>query len=108
MNEFNWDTAEYPCLGQNIHDNRVICFSSYGVGHYIDDADDCSNYWDMKRFQPYTPPKPKTKLWYWEYLNNDKDWILSTIRLTEEQAKEHFYSDKDYRKLTLDFIEVEE
>ena len=111
MKEFNWETAEYPCLGKNIstHDEKVICFSKYGVGHNVDELFDVSHNWDMANFKPYTPPKPKTKLWYFEYLNSDNEWFQSNRRMTEEQAKDYFHSDKNYKKLEgLDFIEVEE
>ena len=103
MNEFDWETVEYSCLGElQNYGGIVVCFSSYRVGHNIDDVDDCSNSWDMERFKPYTPPKPKTKLWYWEVLNGS-EWEFYVYRATEEYISSIF---SEYRKLErLDFIE---
>jgi len=107
--EFNWETAEYPCFGVADEVDEVVCFSEYGVGHVGRKNCYVSTTWNMALFKPYTQPKPKTKLWYWEYLDIDNEWYLSSVRKTEEEAKERFNNDKSYRKLeALGFIEVEE
>lgn len=104
MNEFNWETAEYPCLGKS--NNEIVCFSGFEVGHDINDIDNNSDCWTMSMFKPYTPPRPKTKLWYWEYFYNNQ-WTFNTTRLTEEVAKRRVYT--GCRKVeALGFIEVEE
>ena len=106
MKEFNWKTAEYPCLGIS-KDGQIVCFSSHGTGHAVDDIPECSTSWIMSRFKPYTPPKEKTKLWYWEYEDRSNNWLISVKRMTEEQAKDYFYSDKNYLKIeALGCIEV--
>ena len=111
--EFNWETAEYPCFGE-ASDGAVVCFSSPSIGHTVVHTQWTYNrlhdsMWFMDDFKPYTPPKPKTKLWYFEYLNSDNEWFQSNRRMTEEQAKDYFNSDKNYKKLeALGFIEVEE
>jgi len=102
MSNFNWEEAEYPCFG--IADNgKIVCFSSYEVGQNIETLN-CDDDWYMQAFKPYTPPKPKTKLWYWEVSNNKGDWFLNTSRYSEEDAKEIF--EYGYRKLeALGYIE---
>ena len=97
-NEFNWETCEYPCFG--IADGEVVCFSSIEIGHYIDGSSNSVTGWIMSNFKPYTPPKPKTKLWYWEFKYADgcnQWWTIFDERLTEEQAQEK--SALDHRKI---------
>ena len=107
--EFNWETAEYPCFG--IADEEVVCFSAYKVGHVSknENAHRVVGYgstsWNMERFKPYTPPKPKTKLWYFEYYTSGC-WYKYNKRITEHTASNSF---TEYRKLETDgFIEIEE
>lgn len=108
MKEFNWETAEYPCLGAT--DNGVVvCFSKKGYGHRIEHSNTSLNFcvdWCMDIFKPYTPPKPKTKLWYWEGNNSDGYWGIHGGRKTEEDIQKVFQN--NYRKLeALGFIEVD-
>ena len=74
MNEFNWETADYPCFGIG-KSGVVVCFSSYEHGHVVEDTTshhkgeyvDC---WDINCFKPYTPPKPKTKITIIKFLSS--------------------------------------
>ena len=59
MNDFDWETAEYPCLGTSEESSEMVCFSSYGRGHDVDNSENNSNFWVMDRFKPHIKPKPK-------------------------------------------------
>lgn len=104
---FTWETAEYPCLGEHVRNkHQIVCFSSYGVGHNIKDAKDCSNSWHMmEQFKPYTPPKPKKKLWYWEILHQSGDWFMCEWRMTENDVAKKFIGHKIVKLEALGFIE---
>ena len=115
-NEFNWKETEYPCLGIGETTNVIVCFSSYQCGHVIDNVGshyskgEYSDIWGMDNFKPYTTPKPKIKLWYFEYMDDDGDWSISTYRMTEIQVKQrkHNIEGIEFRKIeALGFIEVE-
>jgi len=107
----NWREVEYPCLG--ISDKgEIVCFSSYRIGHLTDIGKRnhpigyFSNMWAINDFKPYTKPKEKTKLWYWEY-KIIGDWDIHTNRLSEEQVND--FDNKTFRKLeALGFIYEDE
>lgn len=109
--EFNWETAEYPCLGVDVS-GLIICFSSFGVGHTVtnvsNDYYDYSDKWVMGRFKPYTPPKPKTKLWYWELLDPSGGWFMCEWRMSEHDVQVKFIGHQIRKLEALGFIEVEE
>ena len=98
--KFNWKEAEYPCFGISAN-NDVVCFSSYGVGHVIQEGAYIvgfySNAWNTAVFKPYTPQKPKTKLWYWELKDEDSEWYIYNVRKSEKDIKE--IGSLGYRKL---------
>jgi len=108
---FNWETAEYPCFG--VAADEVVWFSEYGVGHVTQQyfalrkKGYFSTTWNMAFFKPYTPPKPKTKLWYWEIMDVDGDWTMYIHRMSEAEIQKVLGN--GYKKLeALGFIEVEE
>jgi len=112
MEEFNWKEIVYPCIGIS-KEGKKVCFSEYGAGHLIEDNNTYkkgyyTKSWAMECFKPYTKPKEKTKLWYWEY-KYDKYWNISTYRFSEAKAKKESKNGKTYRKIeALGFIYEDE
>ena len=51
----------------------------------------------VQLFEPYTPQKPKTKLWYWELKDEDSEWYIYNVRKSEKDIKE--IGSLGYRKL---------
>ena len=103
MKEFNWEESKYPCFGIDLDKTEIVCFSSLKTGHRIDDGF-FSNKWNMDNFKPYTPPKEKTKLWYWEHKKENGNWYINTQRFSE--GTRDMLSDKTYRKIeALGYIE---
>jgi len=102
MKKFNWKEASYPCLGIT-EGKLIVCFSSYGAGHNLGEGSCYSNSWIMENFTPYTKPKERVKLWYWEFKLSNGTWKHSYFRYSDAYAKEHF---EEYRKLeALGYIE---
>jgi len=103
MEDFNWGTTEYPCLGVS-NDGLVICFSSYGIGHIVEQGSTKMPYgffndsWAMVKFKPYEKPKERVKLWYWYFKGNvSGNWQVTSTRFSEQQVKT--FNNDTFRKV---------
>ena len=81
-----WGLDTYAEL-QSINDEFVEMMNNYGVRAGF----------DIKRFitlnwLPYKEPElDNTKLWYWEWLNNENVWVITSCRYTQTEVSAHHH-----------------